>query len=45
MCISIDGPKLRNFLETILKEEISIHMLKHKYKKIIMESYIKKVLY
>ena len=41
MCISIQGPKLWKSLETILKEEISIHMPKHRYKQIIMESDIK----
>ena len=41
MCISIDGPKLWNSLEAILREEISIHMSKHTYKLTIMESYIK----
>ena len=40
MCISIDGPNLWIILEAILKEEISIHMFKHKYKQIMMESYI-----
>ena len=40
MCISMDGPKLWNSLETILKEETSKHMHKHKFKQIIMESYI-----
>ena len=32
MCISIDGPKLWNSLETIVKEETSIYMFKHIYK-------------
>ena len=41
MYISIDGQKLWNSLETILKEETSIHMSKHKYKQIIIELYIK----
>ena len=33
MCISIDGPKLWNSLETILKEETSMYMFRHKHKK------------
>ena len=41
MCISIDSPRLWNSLETILKAETSMHMFKHGYKQIIMESYIK----
>ena len=40
MCISIDGPKLWNSMEITLKKEASIHMSKHKYMQIIMESYI-----
>ena len=40
MCICIDGPMLWNSFETILKEEINIHIFKHRYKQMIMESYI-----
>ena len=39
--IYIDGPKLWNSMETIIKEETGIYMTKHRYKQIIMESYIK----
>ena len=39
MCITVVGPKLKNSLDTNLKEEISIHKLK-KDNKTIMKSYI-----
>ena len=41
MRISMDESKLWNSMETILKEETSMHMLRYKYKQIIMGSYIK----